>query len=230
VGRWGFGLMLALMVAGPAAARAQDEAWAPDDGERTAETRTPPAFEGMSYLFPLRLHLTRGGHIDGAMGGYDPDTGEFLLLLPTTTLQLSVSLVDAVTPLGGLPEPDSDAASEPAPPMLSTLHTEYKMRPTWRSGLGLGLSFVMPGLGQFLQEDRKELGFLFLGGAAFFVAGGLLALLAPSSYPPTARRAIGGIMFGFAGTVAIGAGAHAWTSGKRRVEVEVRGARRRSAD
>lgn len=229
VGR-AFVVALALLAVAVGPAFAQEPGWDPDVGERSEQTRTPPRFEGMEYLFPLRLHFVRGGHLDGGLGGYDPATGQLLLVLKTATLEISTSLVDAVTPLGRLPPDGTDAATASAPPMLTRDHVEYKLRPTWRSGLGLGLSFLLPGLGQFVQEDRKELGFLFLGGAAFFVAGGLLALFAPSSYPPRGRAAVSGVMFGLAGTVAIGAGVQAWGAGKRRVEVRVKGAQKRSTD
>ncbi|MCP4871883.1 MAG: hypothetical protein GY898_24515 [Proteobacteria bacterium] len=228
--RWAALAAAVLLLASVGTAAADEGAWTPDDGVRTDQTRTPPRFEGMEYLFPLRIHLTRGGHLDGGLGGYDPTTGQLLLVLKTATLEISTHLVEAVTPLGPLPAADSDAASAAPPPMLTRDHVEYKLRPSWRSGLGLGLSFVMPGLGQFIQEDRKEVGLLFLGGAAFFVAGGLLALFAPSSYPQRARAIVAGVMFGLSGTVAIGAGVHAWNAGKRRVAVEIKGAPKGSVD
>jgi hypothetical protein len=221
---------LPLLLSMPASAAEEEAAWAPDDGRRSSLTRTPPTFEGMAYLFPLRLHLIRGGYLDGTMGGVDRDRGELLLVLPTATLEIDLGLIDAVTPLGILPAPGSEEAAEPAPAMLTAVHTEYRLRPTWRSGLGLALSFLLPGTGQFIQEDRKDLGFLFLGGAGFFVAGGLLALFAPSAYGPNGRVAVSSVMFGLAGTVAIGAGVHAWQAGRRRVPVEVKGARQRHVD
>ena len=59
---------------------AVQDAWLPGAGERSpATTLQPPHFLGMTYMFPLRLHLARGGHIDGALGGVDPEAGELLL-------------------------------------------------------------------------------------------------------------------------------------------------------
>ena len=175
----------------------------------------------MGYLFPLRLHLTRGGHVEGALGGVDFVRGELLLVRPKASLRVDLSLVDAVTPLGNLP-PFGSAEARAAPPgMLTEEHVEFRLRPTWRSGLGLALSFVLPGAGQWIQKERPELGFLFLGGAAFFVASGLLALYGPSSYGLQQRATFGGLLFGLAGTVAIVAGAHAFQAGRERRAVRV---------
>jgi hypothetical protein len=213
---------------GISAAHAEDPEWLPGDGERTEETRSGPSFGGMDYLFPLRLHLVRGGFIEGTMGGMDEVEGEFLLLRPGDAFRIDVRLIDSVTPLGRIPV-GREGIKAP-PPMLVERHSEFRWRPTWRSGAGLALSFLLPGAGQWIQESHQELGFIFLGGAAFFVATGLLALYAPSQYGPVQRRILSGIMFGMAGTVSITAGAHAWTTGRRRVEVEVAGARVRSSD
>ncbi len=224
--RWAAAVGVLLAVTGTAYAdEPSTPDWVPDDGERTAETRTPPSFTGMEYGFPIRLHLARGGFVDGSLGGVNAASGELLLILPRHRFRIELTLVDAVTPLRPPPAAGTPEAAVPAPEMLLEEHHEFRLLPTWRSGLGLGLSFVLPGAGQWIQRERPELGFLFLGGAAFFVGTGLLALYAPSQYGQTGRRIVGGIMFGLAGTVAVGAGVHAWEAGKERVEVRVKGAR-----
>lgn len=212
----------------PAVALA-DEAWVPDPGERTEQTRTPPKFDGMAYLFPLRLHLSLGGHLDGGMGGLDPESGELLLVLPTDAFRIHVSLIEAVTPLGRLPRPV--AGLLPPPPPLLQDHTEFRLRPTWRSHLGVALSVLMPGTGQWIQRSDQELGLLFFGSYLFLVGTAVLALLAPSGHSPIQRRITAGVLFGLAGTVTISSGAHAWVTGRERVEVRrgplERGKRRR---
>ena len=212
--------VLALVLTSAATARADDGAWDPGPGEHTEQTRTPPAFDGMAWLFPLRLHLSLGGHVDGAMGGLDTETGELLLILPTDAFRVHLSLIDAVTPLGNLPRAVEGVLSEP-PPLLTGYKT-YELRPTWRSGVGVLLSVLMPGAGQWIQEEQRELGFLFFGSYLFLVGTAVLALVAPSGHSPVQRRVTAGVLFGLAGTVTISSGAHAWVTGRRPVQVEVR--------
>ena len=60
----------------PQTAQAQDgeSVWIPGGGERSVKTREPPSFLGMSYRFPVRLHLVRGGYIDGLVEGMDVES------------------------------------------------------------------------------------------------------------------------------------------------------------
>lgn len=220
-----FFLVAGVVVSAPAYAD-EPAAWTPDGGERTAVTRSPAAFEGLEYLTAIRLHLILGGYIEGGLGGVDLDTGDLLLVLPRSSLSIELGLVEAVTPLGRLPEPGSPEAAAPPPLMVTREHVEYRMRPSWRSGAGLALSFVLPGAGQWIQEERRELGFVFLAGAALFVGSGLLALYGPTSYTEQQRRTVGALMFGFAGSVSIFAGVHAYSAGLRRRPVKVRPAGR----
>ena len=207
---------LALLLAGSARAEeAQD--WLPDPGERTDQTRTPAVFDGMAYLFPMRLHLSRGGHVDGGLGGVDPETGELLLVLPTASFLVHLTLVEAVTPLGKLPRPVAGLL-QPPPPLLNP-EIEYRLRPTWRSHLGVVLSVFLPGSGQWIQKTDRELGLIFFGSYLFLVGAAVLSLFAPSGHSEIQRRITAGVLFGLAATVTIGAGAHAWTKGRERVQV-----------
>ncbi|MEE2830116.1 MAG: hypothetical protein VX498_13075 [Myxococcota bacterium] len=210
--------VLLLLLHGPA--RAGEPTWEPGAGDRSADTRKGPSFEGMDYLFPLRLHLSRGGHLEGGMGGIDGDRKEVLLVFQQEALRVSFDLVLAVTPLGLL-SPDPVLRSAPPPQILVERHLKYRWVPTWRSHLGVGLSFVLPGLGQFIQEREQQFGFLFLGSALASVAAGLLALYGPSNYGPQVRRGLSGVFFGLAGTVAIGAATHAHRTGRVKKLVKV---------
>ncbi len=215
-------LFLLVAVSSARAEEPERPAWTPDEGVRSAQTRTPPSFRGLEYLAAIRLHLIRGGHIDGGLGGVDPETGDLLLVLPRGPLEIELGLVDAVTPLGTLPPPGSPGADAPPPEMITREHVEYRLRPTWRSRAGLALSLVLPGAGQWIQEDQQELGFVFLAGAALFVGSGLLALYGPTSYTAAQRGTVAAIMFGFAGSVSLASGVHAWTAGRRRLPKRVR--------
>jgi len=216
-----FLLLPALVVAllAPSGLALADDGWLPDGGDQSEETRSPPSFDGMAWLFPLRLHLSRGGHVDGGMGGLDSETGELLLILPREAFRVHLSLVEAVTPLGILPRAVQGVL--PGPPPLLDQHSRYELRPTWRSRLGVVLSILMPGTGQWIQKKDQELGFLFFGSYLFLVGGAVLALLAPSGHSPIQRRVTAGVLFGLAGTVTISSGAHAWVTGRERVEVRV---------
>lgn len=230
------GLLIALWVAGPAIAQdagpvaeaepttddapSSDDGWVPGPGEETPQTREGADFTGMGFLFPVRLHLTRGGHIDGKVAGFDPETGEFMFVLPLTRFRVDSVLVRRLTPLGTLPEPGSPTASRLPPPLVAA-STTYKLKPTWRSGLGLALNLVAPGTGSFIQTTDKELGFLFLGMDIFFVSAGLLAILAPSRLTDRQRAFFGVVFFAFDGlTRGIGAG-QAFAAGRERTLVEV---------
>jgi len=211
----------------PAAAEADelddelDPGWVPGPGEETAETRQGADFTGMGFLFPVRLHLTQGGHLDGKVAGLDPESGEFMFVLPLSRFRIDSTLVRALTPLAKLPEPGSDRASRLPPPLVAAT-TTYKMKPTWRSGLGFALNLLAPGTGSFIQKEDKELGFLFLGLDIFFVSAGLLATLAPSRLTDRQRAFFGVVFFAFDGlTRGIGAG-QAFAAGRERTLVEVR--------
>jgi hypothetical protein len=208
---------LTLLLAGTAGADELD--WLPDRGEHTDQTRTPPGFDGMAYGFPMRLHLSLGGHIDGGMGGLDPETGELLLVLPATAFRVHLALVESVTPLGKLPSAVAGVL-QPPPPLLVG-NTEYRLRPTWRSHLGVALSILMPGSGQWIQKSGREIGFLFFGSYLFLIGAAVLALTAPSGHTQIQRQVTAGVLFGLAGTITFSAGAHAWVAGREKVEVRV---------
>lgn len=195
--------------------RAEEPHWQPSDGERSEETRAGPSFDGMAYLFPLRLHLSRGGSLAGGLGGVDVSGGRLLLVLARESLLVDFGLVVGVTPLADLPG-DEVLRGAPPPPLVDAVPVKYRWRPTWRSHLGVLLSFVLPGAGQFIQKKDRELGFLVMAGVASSVATGLLALYAPSSYGARSRATIGGLLFGLGGTVAVGGAIHAYQTGRER--------------
>ena len=206
----------------PALAFGEDDVgWTPDDGEETTETRQGADFTGMGFLFPVRLHFTLGGHLDGKVAGMDPETGEVMLVLPLTRFRIDTTLVKAVTPMGMLPEPGTERAERQPPPLLAQ-NTTYKLVPTWRSGLGLALNLIAPGTGSFIQKEEKALGLLFLGLDVFFLSAGALAWFAPSRLGQRERAFFGVIFLGFdLATRAIAAG-QAFTAGRECRLVPVR--------
>ena len=200
-------------------AQAEEPRWQPGDGVLSSESRTGPDFLGMTYLFPLRLHLSRGGYVDGGLGGVDALQGRMLLVLQNESLPIAFPLIARVTPLGRLSPDPALRLAEP-PGLRSDIPVKYRWQPTWRSHLGVLLSFVVPGAGQFIQERDQPIGFLFLGAALSSVGVGLLALYGPSSYTQRSRHALGGLFFGLAGTVAVGAAVHAHRTGRERRPVD----------
>ena len=190
--------------------------WQPEAPAYGDSTRAGPSFDGLGYLFPIRLHLNRGGYIDGGMGGVDADGGRLLLLLSRGDLLIDYDLVVAVTPLAELEEQAEVLARAGPPPLQDGIPQKYRWVPTWRSHLGVLLSFLLPGAGQFIQTENRGVGFLVMTGVLSSVAVGLLALYAPSSYGPEARRGIAGVFFGLAGGVAIGGAVNAYQSGRER--------------
>lgn|GEM_PF-1750797 len=218
---------LLLVTAAAAAEEAPEDAaalgpWLPGDGQRGDDTRDAAEWGGLGYLAPVRLHLDRGGFVEGAFGGVRNwvDGGEILLVLPGKAFRVELSLIDAVTPLGALQRLDTGDLS-PALPLQDGLAARTVLKPTWRSHAGVALSFVIPGLGQWIQESEREMGFMFLGLTSFFVAAGTLSLYAPSRQSETERRVLGGMFYGFAVTTEIGAAIHAFQAGRRPVEVAV---------
>lgn len=210
-------LLLLLVLAAPPASSAAE--WSPGDGERTEQTRSGPDFRGMGFLFPLRLHLVRGGHVDGQIAGADDEGGELMLLLgPGTSLTVDYYLVTDVTPLAALPDADS-AFADRRPPKLEALDVVYRRRPTWRSGLGLALSLVAPGTGHFIQKDEQALGALFLGLDLFFLAAGSLAAFAPSRLSDRERVFFGAVFFALDGFTRGTAAGHAFNLGRERTAV-----------
>ena len=209
-------------LAAPGLASADDEVpWVPGPGEETAETRAGVDLRGMGFLFPIRLHLSYGGFIDGKVGGLDPDSQELMLVLPLTQFRVDPVLIRAVTPLGDLPEPGSESAARLPPPMVSA-SSVYKLRPTWRSGLGMALNALAPGTGTFIQKEGKGLGFLFLGMDVFFLGAGLLAALAPSNLAQRERVFFAGVFLAFDGLTRAAGAAQAFAAGRERTLVPVR--------
>jgi hypothetical protein len=190
--------------------------WQPEAPPHTASTRVGPSFDGLGYLFPIRLHLNRGGYIDGGMGGVDAGGGRLLLLLSRGDLLIDYELVVAVTPLADVDAQAELLATAGPPPLRDGIPQKYRWVPTWRSHLGVLLSFLLPGAGQFIQTQNRGVGFLVMTGVLSSVAVGLLALYGPSSYGPEARRGIAGVFFGLAGGVAIGGAVNAYQSGRER--------------
>ncbi len=204
------------------------DGWEPDGGDRLEHTREGARFEGLIYLHPVRLHLSLGGHVEGSYGGVDSETEEVLLVLPRSRFRIAFPLIGAVTPLGPVDLIDDVEVRE----ILDRKHTETRLMPTWRSHVGLALSFLAPGTGQFIQKKDPELGFLFMGLEIFMAAGAILAAFAAPSLELQDRI---GITAGFA-TVGVGisitAAVHAFQTGREPKEVEVgqvaEGRRRRS--
>jgi len=202
------------------AAYAGEARWLPETPtSSSAEMRQGPVFSGMGYLFPLRLHLSRGGTIDGGMGGVDDDGGLLLLLLSQGELLVDFRLIVGVTPLASLSGKAEMLQEEGPPPLKDNLSVKFHWRPTWRSHLGVALSFFLPGVGQFIQTRDREVGFLVMSGVLASVAVGLLALYGPSAYGPAARRGLAGVFFGLGATVALGGAVHAFQTGRERVAV-----------
>lgn len=221
-----FLLALAIALLLPGAAAAEETAappetteWEPGPGERTEATRSRPDFTGMGFLFPLRLHLLRGGHVDGQIAGASPDQAQLLLIVgPGRQFRVDYDLVTAVTPLADLPDPSSSFASR-QPPSLADVEVVYRSKPTWRSHAGLALNLIAPGTGHFIQKKEKALGFLFLGMDLFFLTAGSLAFFAPSRLQPRERAFFGIAFFSFdALTRGIGAGS-AFNLGRERTAI-----------
>ena len=216
-------LLIALVLMGTlwsTGASAEEGRW-PAEPSLSAPDVLPagPAFAGMGYLFPLRLHLTRGGSVEGTLGGVDVDGGRLLLMLSRGELLVDFRLVRTVTPLAPLLRGDGPGGLV-APPILKNARSvRYRWKPTWRSHLGVALSFLVPGLGQFIQTRDRHVGILVLSGALSSVAVGLLALYGPSTYGPQARRGVAGVFFGLGGAVAVGGAIHAFRTGRERVAV-----------
>ncbi len=201
-------------------ASAEEPRWQPESSPSSSGALSvEPTFAGMGYLFPLRLHLTRGGTVDGTMGGVDVGGGQLLLLLSRGELLVDFRLVRKVTPLAPLLRGDGPGGLVTPPTLKNNLSVRYRWQPTWRSHLGVALSFLVPGLGQFIQTRDRNVGFLVLSGALSSVAVGLLALYGPSAYGPQARRGVAGVFFGLGGAVALGGAIHAYRTGRERVAV-----------
>jgi hypothetical protein len=208
--------VIILGIACPATAQAESARWLPESAPLVSSSRIGPVFDGMGYLFPLRLHLSRGGYIDGGLGGVDEGAGRLLLLLSRGQLLVDFHLIVGVTPLADLGL-QASARVEDGPPILNDdLPLQYRWVPTWRSHLGVLLSFLLPGAGQFIQTTERQVGFLVMAGVLSSVAVGLLALYGPSSYGPESRKAIAGLFFGLGGTVAFGGAVHAYRTGRER--------------
>ena len=193
--------------------------WQPKSLAPGPTSRTGPSFEGMGYLFPLRLHLSRGGYIDGGMGGIDTAGGRMLLLLARGDLLVDFRLIRAVTPLADVERQADILANAGPPPLVGGVPAKYRWVPTWRSHLGVLLSFLLPGAGQFIQKREQAVGALVMSGVFSTVAVGLLALYGPSTYGPEARDALAGIFFGLGGSIAIGGAVHAYRTGRVRRQV-----------
>ncbi len=184
--------------------------------ERSDAARPRIDLRGMGHLFPLRLHLVHGGRIDGALGGVDLAADELLLVRPRRSFRVHFSLIEAVTPRAQLLPPGEDGQL-PAPPLISdSTRLKLRWRPTWRSHLGAVMSFVVPGTGQFIQEDEVGVGILFLVSDLFFITAAVLAFVGPSNLRLAERRAVGGTFVALALSTSILSSVHAFRAGRVR--------------
>ena len=176
-------------------------------------------FAGMGYLFPLRLTLVYGGVLDGALGGVNGASHELLLIRPQRSFRIHFRLISSVESLASLLPPSADGLRPPAP-AIQAKPLQLRWTPTWRSHLGAVMSFVLPGTGQFIQEDERALGVLFLLSDLFFVSASVLALFAPSELAPHQRRFVGGTFAGLALTTSFVSSIHAFRAGRVRSQVK----------
>ena len=79
------------------------------------------------------------------------------------------------------------------------------------------MSFVVPGTGQFIQEDEVGVGVLFLVSDLFFITSAVLAFVGPSNLGLTERRAVGGTFIALALSTSVLASVHAFRAGRVRV-------------
>jgi hypothetical protein len=145
---------------------------------------------------------------------------ELLLRTPAEAVRVALGLVKGVEILMSAPDLGTQApllfaggcrvarALGPDDPL------RYAWRPTWRSHLGVVLSLVAPGAGQFIQRKEQMSGFLFLGAEAFFITSSLLAFLGPSGLSDRERRSFGIVFAASAATAAGFSAAHAWNLGR----------------
>jgi hypothetical protein len=152
-------------------------------------------------------------------GGVDSETEEILLLLPVSRFRVSFRLIDSVTPLGGAAMLREDNELRD---ILDQRHTERRLVPTWRSHVGVVLSLIAPGTGQFIQRKDPEFGFLFMGLELFMVAGSLLAAFAAPGLEQQDRIGIA-VSFATIGVgVSITAAIHAFQTGREEQRIEVK--------
>ena len=218
----------AALTAPPSAAETPDSAlaashrpWSPADAAPGPSTRADAGFHGVWILDPIRLHLSRGGFAEGALGGVDRARGAVLLVEPDASLWVDLSLLSAVSLLGASrPQRDGFGDLLPEPlPRSDPAAVRYVLRPTWRSHVGVLLSTLLPGTGQFIQEENRRVGWIFLAAWTFVVAAGVLALVSPA-WPPTQERAtIAATFFGVGLAFNVTAAIHAFQQGRRRVPV-----------
>ncbi len=202
--------------------------WNPPAAASTDATRAEASFHGLHPLDLIRLHLRLGGFAEGALGGVDRDRGVMVLLEPGFALEVDLDLLAAVTPLGAArAERDEGGALLPEPRhRMDPRAVRYALRPTWRSHVGVVLSALLPGTGQFIQEDNRRVGWIFMTAWTFVVTAGVLALVVPS-FPPTEERiAVAASFFGVGLGFNITAAIHAFQQGRRRVPIAVGGAAR----
>jgi hypothetical protein len=198
--------------------------WQPADAAAGEGTAPDASFHGLLPLDPVRLHLDRGGFAEGALGGVDRERGVVVLLEPGRALEVGLELISAVTALRpDAARRDEAGALRPEPvPASSPSQVRYAVRPTWRSHLGLALSFVVPGTGQFIQEENRRVGWIFLSAWTFVVSAGVLALVVPSPPPTEERIAIAASFFAVGVGFNVTAAIHAFQQGRRRVPVPAR--------
>jgi hypothetical protein len=195
--------------------------WTPLTPSLTASARSESGFHGLFALDPVRLHLIRGGHADGPLGGVDPDKGAVLLLQPLAPVWIDLTLLTSVTPLRfDRPQRDEAGALLPEPlPSSDPVGARMALRPTWRSHLGVLLSALLPGTGQFIQEDNRRVGWVFLAAWSFVVSAGVLALSVPPQPAGPDRIAAATTFFAVGAGFNITAAIHAFRQGRRRVVV-----------
>lgn len=225
------GLLPATSLASPAqdadtpdsAPAASHRLWSPSTAPLGPRSRSDATFHGLWVLDPIRLHLDRGGFADGALGGVDRTRGAVLLFQPGASLWVDLSLLSAVTPLGRTRvERDGFGDLMPEPrPRSDPSAVRYALRPTWRSHVGVLLSVLVPGTGQFIQEENRRVGWVFLAAWTFVTSAGVLALVTPSLPPTQERATIAATFFGVGLAFNVTAAIHAFQQGRRRVPVPV---------
>lgn len=163
------------------------------------------------------MQLTRGGEISGDLLGWDAAQGQIWLRVdgrPFAVGSVLVTDVDA--------EPRAEASlsegAAAAPPLYqpeAKPQVAHAWAPTWRSHAGVGLSFVLPGLGQLVQEREREAAVPFLATHLFLAGGGAFAMWSWVRQGNLSARAVGIGFFVGAGFNTILAAIHAHQQGRR---------------
>ncbi len=203
----------------PTVVRAEGNDGVATPGVQDREDPDLRPFCGVPAGSELLIVLRAGGQLRGRYEGVALETGDLVLRVDGQEQRVSIRLVSQASIVRASSGPPAAMTTE-GPDGCGIVRPaglkdpgRYAWRPTWRSHLGVLLSIVAPGAGQFIQTHEQASGFVFLATEAFLLTSSMLAFFGPSNMSESQNRSFGIVFLVSTAVVATISSGTAWKLG-----------------